>query len=261
MVLGFEITILALIFLIVFLGGFVKGAAGFGYGVASTAVLTTLLEPSVAVVVMILPVLGANLSLITELDSKGLQSCVRRFRYYVLAALIGTVVGMALLDVIPKPVVAFTLGIFVLGYVLFKQERFLLPGKERLKSICFTPSNASKVGFGFVSGAVFGASNIGIQIVAYLDSLSLDRSTFVGVLAMILVGVSTIRVGLAWALGLYGSGSLLPLSVIATFPGLVGVSVGTRVRNLLPQRYYETGVLILLVIVGVRLTYVGGINI
>lgn len=56
---------------------------------------------------------------------------------------------------------------------------------------------------------VFGASNIAVQVVADLDRLDRDRATSVGVLAMVLVGISTVRVGAAWTLGLYGSGSLL----------------------------------------------------
>jgi uncharacterized membrane protein YfcA len=39
---------------VVFLGGLVKGTAGFGYAIVSTAVLATLFSPTVAVVVMIL---------------------------------------------------------------------------------------------------------------------------------------------------------------------------------------------------------------
>lgn len=44
---------------------------------------------------------------------------------------------------------------------------------------------------------LFGSSNVAVQVVAYHDSLSLDRHTFVGVLAMILVGISSLRIGIA----------------------------------------------------------------
>jgi hypothetical protein len=55
-----------------------RGVAGFGYGVASTAILATVLSPATAVVVVILPALAANASLLGELDREGLRSCAER---------------------------------------------------------------------------------------------------------------------------------------------------------------------------------------
>ncbi|MFB6185311.1 MAG: sulfite exporter TauE/SafE family protein, partial [Halobacteriaceae archaeon] len=71
---------------------------------------------------------------------------------------------------------------------------------------------------GFVSGLIFGLTNIAVQVVTYLDSLSLDRSTFVGVLAMILIGISGLRVVITWLLGMYQSGTLLFYSAIVAVP-------------------------------------------
>jgi uncharacterized membrane protein YfcA len=100
---------------------------------------------------------------------------------------------------------------------------------------------------------VFGVSNIAVQVVAYLDSLSLDRPTFVGVLAMILVGISGVRVGLAWTFGMYQTGNLLVVSVIASLPGLAGVRLGRQIRTFVPNVWEQRGVLGLLVVIGLRL--------
>ena len=193
---------LGIVFIVVFFGGLVKGIAGFGYAIASTALLATFLDPSVAVTIMILPMLAANVSLLSELDRADLSACVRRFWPYVVAALVGTLLGMALLSRVPKPALALGLGVFTFGYVLVTQPYASLPGERWFEDRCFRPGLAAKVGIGLISGVIFGASNVGVQVVAYLDGLSLDRSTFVGVLAMILVGISGLRVGAAWALGL-----------------------------------------------------------
>jgi hypothetical protein len=104
---------------------------------------------------------------------------------------------------------------------------------------------------------VFGSSNVGVQVVASLDGVNLDRTTFVGVLAMILVGISTMRVGAAAALGLYDAGGLLVLSVLAAVPGLAGVVIGGWLRERLPEATVGTGVVALLAIIGLRLLATG----
>lgn len=256
---GFPPELVGLVFAIVFVGGLVKGTAGFGYAIVSTAVLAALISPAVAVVVMILPTLVANVRLLGELNRAELTRCVARFWPYVLAAAVGTLAGMALLGRIPRPVLALLLGVFTLGYVAVTQNRFRLPGEAWVRARCFRPGTSAKVALGLVSGVVFGASNVAVQVVAYLDSLDLDRSTFVGVLAMILVGISALRLAAAWQLGLFGAGetdslALVVLSGAAAVPGLLGVTVGQRLRRRLDERHVTVGALTLLVLIGVKLT-------
>lgn len=245
--------LLPAVFTVVFVGGLVTGVTGFGYAVVSTATLAALLEPQVAVVVMIIPLFAANVSLVRELDRDGLRSCVRRFWPYVAAALAGTLVGMALLERIPAAPMTAGLGAFTLGYVALTQPWVDVPGTGWLARRCFTEGAVAKVGLGLVSGFVFGASNVGVQVVAYLDSLDLDRSTFVGVFAMILVGVSGVRVATAWTLGLYGGSGLVVLSVAAALPGLAGVEAGRWLRPRVPARVQSVVVYALLSVIGVRL--------
>lgn len=257
MPLGLATGTLALVLLIVFAGGVVKGVAGFGYAIASTALLAVVLEPSVAVVLMILPMLAGNLALVTEIERDDIRACVRRFWPYVLAALFGTLAGMALMERIPTAWLALLLGVVTLAYVAVSQNAVALPGSRWLAERCYTPALAAKVGLGLGSGVVFGASNIGVQFVAYLDALSLDRGTFVGVVSMILVGVSTVRVAAAWTLGLYGAEGTLLLSIVAVLPGLVGVRAGGAARSHVPERAQTAGTFLLLAVVGLTLTHGG----
>lgn len=250
-------AVLAVVAVVVFTGGFVTGVTGFGFAVIGTAALAVLFDPSLAVVVMILPTLGANLSLVRELDRESLRSCVRRFWPYVLAAGVGTVAGMALLSRIPRGPLMLGLGLFVIGYVLLSQDAVAVPGLGPVLDRCFVETTTAKAGLGLVSGVVFGASNVGVQVVAYLDSLSLPRSTFVGVLAMVFLGISTVRVGVAAALGLYDSAALVGFSALATVPGLAGVRTGQALRDRIPQRVQRVGLFVLLTVIGLRLTTSG----
>lgn len=254
---GLAFLDVALVGAIVLVGGIVMGVAGFGYAVVSTATLATVLSPADAVTIMILPLLASNISLTRELDRDSVRSCVLRFWPYVLAAIGGTVLGMLLLDVVPSNWLAVGIGAFTLGYVLTSQDRFDVPGLEGFTAWCFVERTAFKVGVGAVSGFIFGATNVGVQVVAYLDALDLDRDVFVGVLALILVGVSAIRVALAFGLGLYGTGPLLALSAGAAVVGLVGVSLGSTLRRVTTPRHQRVAVFALLTVIGVRLVTKG----
>jgi hypothetical protein len=254
---GVAPVVLAVAFLAVGLGGFVTGMTGFGFAVVSTALLTTVLDPASAVVVMILPVLGANLTLVRELDPDGLRSCVRRFWPFVAAATVGTVVGMAFLSRVPARPLAGALGVFVLGFVAVSQRAVAVPGRSWLERRCFVGSVPAKTGLGLVSGLVFGATNVGVQVVAYLRSLDLDRSTFVGVVAMVFLGISSVRVVAAVALGLFSGTGPLALSAVAVVPGLLGVAAGTRLRRHVPGSVQQAATFALLVVIGVRLTVRG----
>jgi uncharacterized membrane protein YfcA len=255
----FALATVLVIFGVVLLAGTVTGLAGFGFAVIGTTVLATVIDPSAAVVLMILPILGANVSLVRELDAESLRSCARRFWPFVAAAVVGTLAGMAVLNRLPSQPITLALGVLTLGYVGLSQERVQVPGVATLERACFTDHPAAKVGLGLVSGLVFGATNVGVQVIAYLDSLSLDRSTFVGVVAMIFLGISSVRVGAAATLGLYGSTAMVAYSALAVGPGLVGVAVGRRLRPRVSERVLTAGTHLLLSVIGLRLT-IGGLG-
>jgi hypothetical protein len=242
---------------VVAFGGFVTGLNGFGFAVVGTSLLAFVMDPQTAVTTMILPILAANVSLVRELDRDGFVSCVRRFWPYVGAALVGTVLGMLSLSLVPTRPLALGLGLFVLVYVALSQERVEIPGESLLRRRCFVDTGATKAALGFVSGAVFGVSNVGVQVVAYLKSLDLDRETFVGVVAMVFLGVSVVRIGTAAVLGLYDGGGLFAVSAAAAVPGLAGVAVGKRVRPAVPESSQRAATFGLLAVIGVRLTLSG----
>ncbi|MFB6305107.1 MAG: sulfite exporter TauE/SafE family protein [Haloferacaceae archaeon] len=237
---------------VVAVGGAVTGLVGFGYAVVATAALASVYGPETAVVLMLLPILGANVSLLRELDRSELPDCVRRFGPYVAAALVGTLLGMVALTRVPREPMAVALGALTLAYVAVTQRAVEVPGLDRLRERCFVGSTRAKVGLGFVSGLVFGGSNVGVQMVAYLRSRGLERGTFVGVMAMVFLGISTLRVGAAAWLGLY-TPARLAVSALAVVPGLVGVEIGRRVRPHVSRVGRRRLALGILTVVGVRL--------
>ena len=80
MILGVSLELFVLIGIILFIGGLVTGVTGFGYALISTTTLAVVLDPRTAVVLMIIPVIIANLTLVGELDRTGVCRFGRALR-------------------------------------------------------------------------------------------------------------------------------------------------------------------------------------
>ncbi|MCX2818370.1 sulfite exporter TauE/SafE family protein [Haladaptatus sp. F3-133] len=237
---------------VVLAAGAITGVAGFGFALAGTAALAGPLGPRTAVAFMILPILAANLSLVRELDREALDACTRRFAPFVASALVGTIVGMAVLDAVPERPLAGALGVLTLGFVAVRQDAVDVPLLESAEERCFVETGPAMVGVGGVSGVVFGATNVGVQMVAYIRSCGLRGKTFAGVVGLVFLGMNASRVVVAGVIDLYPEGVLV-LSVAAMVPAAVGVGVGKRIRPRVGERWRARIVLGLLVAVGVRL--------
>ncbi|MDH5020311.1 sulfite exporter TauE/SafE family protein [Halobacterium rubrum] len=247
---------LALLTLVIVIAGATNGLAGFGFALVGTMALATTIDPATAVVFMIVPILAVNLSLVGDLSGDELRTCSRRFAPLVGAALVGTVVGMIALNSIPSSPLRVGLGVLTLGFVATTQQRIPLPQWSSGNAGAVSRTRLGMVGVGSVSGLLFGGTNVGVQLIAYLRSFDLSHGLFVGVVALVFLGLNGIRVVVAGVLGLYPSSAVLGASIAAALPAVVGVAVGKRLRTIASERSRRLVVLGLLTVVGVRL--VGG---
>ncbi|MEM4782457.1 MAG: sulfite exporter TauE/SafE family protein [Halalkalicoccus sp.] len=255
--LSLSISLLVFAVGVALVAGLVTGLAGFGFALVGTMALATALPPSTAVVVMLIPILAANLSLLGELDAASLRSCGRRFGSYVAAALGGTLIGMALIDRLPDAPLELALGVVTLGFVATAQRAVEIPGFDAVRGPEFGESTRAKIALGSVSGLLFGATNVGVQMVAYVRSRELSHGLFVGVIVLVFVGINAVRVGAAALFGLYSGVGVFALSVALAVVGVVGVSGGRRLRSRVPERERRWFVLALLSVIGVRLVTSG----
>lgn len=252
--------VIGLLFGVVVVAGMVNGLAGFGFAVVGTMALATVITPATAVVLMIIPILAANLTLVSELSWTELTRCGRRFGPLIVSALIGTIIGMAVLDMLPEPALRVGLGCITLGFVLSRQQAIPLPAVGIAGDAEARERPVVMVVVGSVSGLLFGATNVGVQLVAYLRSLRLSHSLFIGVVALVFVGINSVRIGAAGVLGLYPTVTVFALSVAAAVPAIGGVAVGRRLRDRLSEALRRRLVLGLLSVIGFRLV-LGGLGI
>ena len=255
---GFSATFLVILAAVLLVAGIVNGLAGFGFALVGTMALATVIDPATAVVLMIIPILSANATLVSELSVSELRSCGRRFWPLVVAALVGTLLGMVVIDRLPGAPVRVGLGLITLAFVLSRGS--VVPMPSIGGGSIDREATGVMVVVGGVSGLLFGATNVGVQLVAYLRSIDLSHGLFVSVVAMVFLGINALRVGAAAAFGLYPSLAVIGLSVAAVVLSVLGVAAGRRLRRRVNSRQREVAVLGLLTVVGVRLV-LGGLGI
>jgi len=260
MIAGFSASLLLILVVVLLVSGAVNGLAGFGFALVGTMALATVIEPATAVVLMIIPILSANATLVSELSVPELQRCGRRFWPLMLAALVGTIIGMAVIDRLPGAPVRVGLGLITLAFVGSRGSTLPLPSLGGVDSGIDRGATGVMLVVGGVSGLLFGATNVGVQLVAYLRSFDLSHGLFVSVVAMVFLGINAVRVAAAGALGLYPSAAVVALSVAAVVPSVLGVAIGRRLRRRVDSRHRAIAVLGLLTIIGVRLI-LGGLGI
>jgi uncharacterized membrane protein YfcA len=254
---GVSLGLVAGVVLVVLVAGAVNGLAGFGFALVGTMALATAVDPALAVVFMIVPILSVNLSLVRELERGELRTCAVRFAPLVLSALVGTVAGLVVLARVPQGPLKFGLGVVSLAFVLSAQETIPVPGLDRAKEGCFVETTPAMVGLGAVSGLLFGGTNVGVQLIAYLRSCDLSHGVFVGVVAMVFLGLNGVRIGAAGALGLYPNARFVLASAGAAVPAVAGVAVGKRLRTRMTESRRRGLVLGLLTVIGIRLVLAG----
>jgi hypothetical protein len=163
---------------------------------------------------------------------------------------------MVVLSSLPTAPLRVGLGLVTLGFVATAQRLVPLPKLSGGEGAAFGQTRVGMLGVGAISGLLFGGTNVGVQLIAYLRSFDLSHGLFVGVVALVFLGLNGIRVGVAGALGLYPSQVLLFASIGAAIPAVLGVAVGKRLRVTASERARRFVVLGLLTVVGIRL--VGG---
>ncbi len=258
-VFALSVTSIALIGGAVFLAGVVNGVAGFGFALVGTMALASVFDPATAVVFMIVPILAVNLTLVRELDTGTLRSCGSRFGPLIAGALIGTVAGMAVLGSLPAQPLRVGLGALTLSFVVTSASPIALPGVARLSGTT-AERPAIMASIGAISGLLFGGTNVGVQFIAYLRSRDLGHGLFVGVVAMVFLGLNGARVLTAALVGLYPGAEVFGASLGAAAIATVGVTTGSWVRGAVGESLRESLVLVLLAGIGMRLV-LGGLGV
>ena len=204
--------------------GVVKGMIGFGYALITTPIFASVIDPTMAVVVLAIPPWMLNMFQIGETDT-GL-TFVREEWVLIALAAVGTIVGVVFLaEFDAGPIVPFLIGVIIFGYVVFQLvQNFVTVEKAH------HPLGLSTAGF--LEGFLLAAANLGPLLPAYFHTFERDTERYIGGLSMVLGAIFTVRiVQMALFTDLLTTYRLWLGSVIAVVT-VVGLLLGTYLRRL-----------------------------
>ncbi|WPU91688.1 sulfite exporter TauE/SafE family protein [Mucilaginibacter sabulilitoris] len=236
-----HIFIIALTF---FIAGFVKGVAGMGLPTVAIAILSAIMSPVSAASLLIIPSFVTNCwQLFT---GSNFLALIRRLWVMMLGILVGTLAGTWLLTSANTIYASVGLGSALIVYAvhgLFAKPLSVPARLERLLSPVI----------GLTTGLINGGTGIfTLPAVPYIQALGLSKDDLIQALGLSFT-VSTI----ALAMGLARGGAFhlgnITLSALAIIPALLGMWVGTRVRERISLTTFRRWFFILIAILGLEL--------
>lgn len=236
-----HVLVVALTF---FVAGLVKGVAGMGLPTVAMGVLSAIMSPVSAASLLIIPSFVTNFwQLFTGPNFLGL---IKRLWVMMLGIMVGTLAGSWLLTSTNTVYAGVGLGTALIVYAV--HGLFAKPLAIRAR---FERSLSPVIGLttGLISG---GTGIFTLPAVPYLQSLGLSKDDLIQALGLSFT-VSTI----ALAAGLARGGAFhlgnTTMSALAVIPSLLGIRVGTTVRERISAATFRRSFLILIAILGVEL--------
>jgi uncharacterized membrane protein YfcA len=239
-----SIELICLLF-VTFLGaGVVKGVTGMGLPTVAMGVLGATMSPLTAAAILIIPSFVTNVW--QMLAGRGTLRLMRRLWAMMLCIVIGTLLGTRLLVIVDPVWSGRSLGLALIAYAAYALFLPTLSVPERLES-WLSPV------IGIVTGLLTGATGVfTLPAVPYVQ-LGLQKDELVQALGLSFT-VSTV----ALAGGLFAQGAFrldqLGLSLLAVLPALVGMWLGSIVRQKISPKAFRRCFLLFLVVLGLELT-------
>ncbi|WP_160134367.1 TSUP family transporter [Halococcus salsus] len=237
--------LLVLFLVVAIAAGAIKGMLGFGYALIATPVFASVVDPTLAVVVLAIPPWMINVFQVGETDT-GLEFVREEWVLMVLAVL-GAVVGVVALSTYSAgPIVPFVIALVILGYALFEIFGGFLRVEEAHHPVALGTAGA-------LEGFLLAVSNLGPLLPAYFHTFERDTERYIGGLSMVLGTIFTVRIVVMLFDGLMTPYRLWLGCAIAVVT-IVGLLLGTYLRRLeVDETKFNWFVVALLVVIALNI--------
>lgn len=225
------------------LAGLVKGVIGMGIPTVSLALLTAMLGLPQAMALLLVPAIVTNL---WQGFAGGASAVLLKRLWPFLTIVIVTVwIGALALTRVSFDWLSLLLGSSLIAYALANLSGFRLSLSSRNERV-------SGLGIGAINGLLTGMTGSSIPGVIYLQAIGLPREMLVQAMG-ILFSLSTV----ALALAMGGNGFLTveigALSAAALIPALIGMFVGSNIRQRLSEKMFRTVFFLGLLLMGLTI--------
>ncbi len=238
--------LLGLFVLVAVVAGVVKGMIGFGYALITTPIFASVIDPTLAVVVLAIPPWMINMFQVGETDT-GL-AFIREEWVLLALAVVGSVIGVTFLaEYRTGPIVPFLIGLVLLGYVAFQLAQSFVTVERAHHPLGLSVA-------GFLEGFLLAVANLGPLLPAYFHTFERDVDRYIGGLSMVLGAIFTARIlQMVFFTDLMTTYRLWLGSVIALVT-VVGLVIGTYLRRLeVDEQKFNWFVVALLFVIAVNI--------
>ena len=239
----FEIDIIAIIFMSVFLGAIIKGAVGIGMSMFSVPIIAFFLPPTTAMILLCVPVLITNI--LQMQIKKGVGSY--RFLPMFIALIFGIIIGCNLILEINLSTISQIIAVSIIFAAIINlfgiNIKYINPNLERKLTIPL----------GFFSGIIGGLSSMYSPfILAYLVSTNLEKEALIRTMATMYF-IGSIFIFPIWIYNGLGTLNDLIWSCLLLFPAILGQKIGTGIRSKISNENFKKIILYTLMIIGISL--------
>lgn len=246
--LNFDVSLAAWIAMVAvtLLASIVKGAIGFAMPMIMISGLANVLPPAVALAVLIVPTLLANLWQAGRFGPTEIVAAARGHLRYLLVVLVVIALSAQLVTSLTPGAFFLVLGLPIVGFGTLQLSgwRPRVPARRR---------GLADLGIGAFAGLAGGLSGVwGPPTVLYLMAIEAPKRTAIltqGIVysaGSVVLLLSHLRSGIL-------NGSTLPLSLAMVLPMLAGMWLGQKLQDRFDQNQFRRWTLIVLVIAGINL--------
>ena len=239
----FEIDIIIIIFMSVFIGAIIKGAVGIGMSMFSVPIIAFFLPPTTAMILLCVPVLITNI--LQMQIKKGISS----FRFFpmFIALILGIIIGCNLILEINLSMISQIIAISIIFAAIINlfgiNIKYINPNIERKLTIPL----------GLFSGIIGGVSSMySPYILAYLVSTNLEKEALIRTMATMYF-IGSIFIFPIWIYNGLGTFSDLIWSSLLLLPAILGQKIGTSIRSRISNENFKKIILYTLMIIGTSL--------
>ena len=241
-----DIGVIAIILVVFLFAGVIKGFLGIGLPAAAMAILTLVIEPTIAISLLTLPIIFTNSIQYASCKSPRIIAA----KYWLFAMAIMTSIFVTSLFILSFPTAFLTISI---GFAMIIFSLTQMFGTQ----MPIGPDRSWHVAVGLFSGTLGGLSSIWSPPVAmYLLTQNVSKDEFIGATGFLfLAGSIPLAAGLAFA------GVLTLTTALHSLMGLVVVLLGFKfgewLRGHVSQNIFRQIVLWAFLLMGGRLIAVG----
>lgn len=240
------LPLLALCFGITLLAGTVKGMVGFAMPMVMISLMSSVIDPELALAGLILPTVITNATQALRQGWRAALEAMLRFRVFLGVGLVALVISSQLVRVLPQETLLLMIGlpVSVFSALQLMGWQLRLPERGRLWI---------ESALGGIAGFMGGFSGVwGPPTVMYLTALDTPKAEQMRIQGVIYGAGAVVLIFSHLASGVLRA-ETVPFSLALIVPAVLGMAIGTRLHDRIDQRAFRKATLAVLFIVALNL--------